>query len=264
MAAMHAKWPLIVLGCLICSFRIQAEDPKPEKSWFDSVSESVQQASAKAWEATKEKSGQVWEATKEKSAPVWEATKEKSGQVWEATKEKSGQVWEATKEKSAPVWEATKEKSGQAWEATKEKSSEFYSKYESEINEATALAAALGTAYLIDKYGGSSGSQTSDRSAYSEIRDPASVGPGKLFTPAQRQQILDENMRRNSGVLRSDLSGNVLTIPGRYEKGYSPSPNEAQVDHIFPRSTGGTNSFGNAQVLSREENLAKGASVQPK
>ena len=31
------------------------------------------------------------------------------------------------------------------------------------------------------------------------------------------------------------------------------------VDHIKPRAAGGSNDLGNAQVLSREENLAKGA-----
>jgi 5-methylcytosine-specific restriction endonuclease McrA len=46
-----------------------------------------------------------------------------------------------------------------------------------------------------------------------------------------------------------------------YTKGYNPSPAEAQIDHIFPRSQGGSNSFGNAQVLSREENLTKGATT---
>ena len=33
--------------------------------------------------------------------------------------------------------------------------------------------------------------------------------------------------------------------------------NQAEVDHINPRSVGGSNNTSNAQVLSKEENLKK-------
>ncbi|MGR6001320.1 HNH endonuclease domain-containing protein [Bacillus cereus] len=41
------------------------------------------------------------------------------------------------------------------------------------------------------------------------------------------------------------------------KKGQKHCQNEANVDHYFPRSKGGTNSFKNAQVLSRKENIRK-------
>ncbi|MBQ3772388.1 MAG: HNH endonuclease [Bacteroidaceae bacterium] len=33
--------------------------------------------------------------------------------------------------------------------------------------------------------------------------------------------------------------------------------NQAEIDHIHPRSKGGSNDSSNAQVLSKEENLRK-------
>ena len=82
-------------------------------------------------------------------------------------------------------------------------------------------------------------------------------GPYRPFSTGQKADILRQNRERNGGVLRSDYSGRILEEPNRYTKGYTPSPYEAQIDHIRPRSGGGWNSASNAQVLSREENLSK-------
>ncbi len=92
---------------------------------------------------------------------------------------------------------------------------------------------------------------------YSSIGDSSSVGPGKKFTKVQKDNIIQENMRRNDGVVRSDLSGTELTRPQKSQSGVKPDSNEWQIDHIDPRSKGGANSYGNAQVLSRKENRTK-------
>ncbi|MEA4915902.1 HNH endonuclease signature motif containing protein [Proteiniphilum sp.] len=93
---------------------------------------------------------------------------------------------------------------------------------------------------------------------YDNIPNPKNVGSGKKTTPSQRQKILEKNKEQNNGVLRSDGDGRLLNPPSKSTKGRKADMNQAEVDHINPRSKGGTNESSNMQVLSKEENLKKG------
>lgn len=77
------------------------------------------------------------------------------------------------------------------------------------------------------------------------------------FDQTRKQSIYEENMRRNNGELRSDQTGKKLDFPRKSQKGVTPSPYEAQIDHIYPKDMGGLNSFDNAQVIERAANRAK-------
>lgn len=72
---------------------------------------------------------------------------------------------------------------------------------------------------------------------------------GSRFDAYCKNAILQENMRRNNGVLRNDRTGRVLEQPTKHTRGVTPPANEAQVDHITSGIAGDSNNFNNAQVI---------------
>ncbi|REG99096.1 eCIS core domain-containing protein [Flavobacterium aquicola] len=81
---------------------------------------------------------------------------------------------------------------------------------------------------------------------------PSEVAPYKHFSNSQKTNILNHNRYLNNGVNKSDISGEELD--NSLHVGHDKKPN---IDHIFARSRGGSNSYSNAQVLSGPENRAK-------
>lgn len=68
---------------------------------------------------------------------------------------------------------------------------------------------------------------------------------------------MEKNKQLNGGTPTSDISGEQLTRATKNIKGKAPDPQSVQIDHIVPKSKGGTNHPSNAQVVSRKENIKK-------
>jgi hypothetical protein len=93
---------------------------------------------------------------------------------------------------------------------------------------------------------------------YKDIQDKTKIEPGRDFQEGQKIKIREANKARNGGRLKSDdpndpyqdLSEPVQSrSPGM---GGSPQdPAMASIDHIHPAKAGGTNSYGNARVISQ-------------
>ena len=189
-----------------------------------------------------------WETAKEKATAASDSVAETARAGWDKTKSAANTAIIAT----SNAWQRTNAGVTEACDST----ATWCSKHKEEIAATAIGVATIAAAAYFQQPATSDGP-----SGYSNLQDGTSVGPGRSFTPWQKNAILGENMARNGGVLRSDLSGEPLVAPRQYYPGYIPPANEAQVDHIYPRSAGGTNGFGNAQVLSREQNLLKGSTV---
>lgn len=76
----------------------------------------------------------------------------------------------------------------------------------------------------------------------------------KLFKPDQIKRILDVNREENRGSIRSD-------VPPRIKLRRQKMAVVPHVDHRYPKSRGGTNSFANAAVLPAGENISKSNSL---
>ncbi len=86
-------------------------------------------------------------------------------------------------------------------------------------------------------------------------------GPFKHFTGTQKAKIIEVNTSKNGGTLKSDTSGKALVPASIRVKGKKVNTDEVNIDHVFPRSKGGWNTYANAAVLSMKENIGKSAKV---
>ena len=82
---------------------------------------------------------------------------------------------------------------------------------------------------------------------------------GMDFTQSGKAKVRADNRAANNGELTCENCGrNDLVDPQRAQGGQPRPPNEAQVDHIIPKSGGGDGSPPNGQVLCPACNAEKG------
>lgn len=76
-------------------------------------------------------------------------------------------------------------------------------------------------------------------------------------TAQQRHKVYEKNRAKNAGQLRCDECTGEMSPGQKSRKGVSPRPNEATVDHVVPRSRGGSNKPKNLRAVCRKCNREK-------
>jgi RHS repeat-associated protein len=85
--------------------------------------------------------------------------------------------------------------------------------------------------------------------------------PGQVFTPREKQKVKEKNKEENGGNAVCQGCGVNTTKPQKSQKGVTPPSTDTQVDHIDPKSNGGSGTAENGQVLCRGCNIDKGNKV---
>ncbi len=79
---------------------------------------------------------------------------------------------------------------------------------------------------------------------------------GKDFTDSGRDKVYEENLERNGGKHKCDYCGqDVQRRPSK--SGVPGKPDDAQIDHEYPKSRGGEGSPPNGRVACRRCNRDK-------
>jgi hypothetical protein len=86
----------------------------------------------------------------------------------------------------------------------------------------------------------------------SQARNLLKAHIAKDFTKKEKENIYEVNREVNGGEIHSDTSDEILE--------FRDISTEPQVDHRYPKSKGGSNSYANAAVIPADENIRKATS----
>jgi RHS repeat-associated protein len=91
--------------------------------------------------------------------------------------------------------------------------------------------------------------------------DQTNSRAGKPFTPKEKEKVIEANKEKNNGTTVCENCKTNTTKPDQSKKGVTPPKTDTQVDHVKPKSKGGSGTADNGQVLCRDCNGKKSDKV---
>jgi len=92
---------------------------------------------------------------------------------------------------------------------------------------------------------------------YSSINDPKNVNASTKPTPRVVKEMKRLNKENNGGVLKDDVTGEIMVESKKSKTGITPPSNEVQVDHKTSVKNGGTREVKNLNLRTRKNNRDK-------
>lgn len=103
--------------------------------------------------------------------------------------------------------------------------------------------------------------ETKPTTVNSTPTDQTNSRAGKPFTPKEKEKVIEANKEKNNGTTVCENCKTNTTKPDQSKKGVTPPKTDTQVDHVKPKSKGGSGTADNGQVLCRDCNGKKSDKV---
>ncbi|GEM_PF-4207303 len=258
----------------------------------NNVAEKSSEVARDTLDVTTQKTTETLNVTSKVAKDTLETTSKTTNQAIDVTTQKTGEAWDKTKITSKEAWDKTKITSKEAWDKTSEatmkvanavrenaplyleKSLTYTKEHKTEIIVGAIIIVAMVygippqamtfldfknaiTDYSNNRLDYTSFLKSKDRDNLAKVmKIEKELEKNKGLSQQGMALIVAENIKQNSGVLKSDLTGKAISF-ALSATGVPTPVSDVVIDYVVPIAMGGTNSLSNIQILSKEEALRK-------
>ncbi len=247
----------------------------------NNVAEKSSEVARDTLDVTTQKTTETLNVTSKVAKDTLETTSKTTNQAIDVTTQKTGEAWDKTKITSKEAWDKTSEATMKVANAVREnaplyleKSLTYTKEHKTEIIVGAIIIVAMVygippqamtfldfknaiTDYSNNRLDYTSFLKSKDRDNLAKVmKIEKELEKNKGLSQQGMALIVAENIKQNSGVLKSDLTGKAISF-ALSATGVPTPVSDVVIDYVVPIAMGGTNSLSNIQILSKEEALRK-------